>query len=340
MNNLYLPPFPALGASGPQVCEAVRFYMGIVDELPFEQVRILSEHMKGCPRCAAEFRVVQQTTRAVASMPSSMPSKRVDDAIMAFLNTQQLAKPASVQLHPEKQRAGRTPTPLARKRAPFYSRPAGALALVAVLALVLVLGGVFVRGLILPASSPQAFQLPNNLSWTGYVLHYTQNKDNTQGKSYQVEVYQDLGTNQMHIESTMQGKFDVVVVTDQQDMVGEDMMHHVVQKGNSVVNWTVDGSTFDLALLRQSLTTQHATYLGQSSFAGQQVYQIRVSNSQILLLNMQYFPVNVLDSAVGSSTGTPMYTTFELMHSAQVPDSMWDMQVPTGFHTGKLPTHS
>lgn len=337
MNNLDLPPFPPLGASGPLVCESVRFYLAIVDELPFEQVRILSEHVKGCRECAREFRFIQQTTRMVASLPESVPSARVDAAVLAAIRGRQKAPAASVELHPEKRELASPQKLPSRTRTPFYRRRVGALALAAVLLLALVLAGVFLRGLILPAANTQAFHLPTNLSWSGYVLHYTQTRKDAHGKAYQVEVYQDLGTNQMHIESTMQGKFDVVVVTDQQDMLGEDMMHHVAQKGNSVENWAVDGSLFDLSLLRQDLSAQHAVYLGQSTFQGQQVYQIRASSGQVLLLNMQYFPVNALQS---SSSSTPAYTSFTLMPTAQVADSMWDMHVPHGFHMGTLPAKS
>ena len=338
MNNLDLPPFPTLGASGPHVCEAVRFYLAIVDELPFEQVRILSEHVKGCRKCAAEFQLLQQTTRMLATLPESMPSARVDDAIMALLRQQQPAHFASVQLHPEKHISSKPQALPVRKRASSSRRRVGTLALVAALLLALALGGVFLRGLIWPASTTQAFALPSNLSWSGYVLHYTQTRNDAHGKAYQVEVYQDLGTNQMHIESMMQGKFDVVVVTDQQSMLGKDMMHHVAQEGNSVANWAVDGSAFDLAQLRQDLAAQHATYLGQGTFANEQVYQIRTSNNQVLLLNMQYLPVNVLSNS--SNVSLPMYATCVLMHTAQVSDSMWNMQVPANFHMGTLPAHS
>ena len=335
MNNLDLPPFPAPGVSGPQVCEAVRFYLAIVDELPFAQVRTLSEHVKGCEECAAEFRTLQQTTHMLASLPASTPSKRVDDAILALLRSQQRTNLSSVQSRPEGQISSQRQMPPARKPIPFSRRRVAALALVAALLLALV--GVFLRGSIWPAANTQAFNLPSNLSWNGYVLHYTQTRDNAQGKPYQVEVYQDLGTNQMHIESSMQGEFDVVVVTDQQTMVGEDMMHHVAQKGNSVANWAVDGSAFDLTRLRQDLNAQHATYLGQSTFANQPVYQVRTGNNQVLLLNMQYLPINVLPA---SSTSTPLYATCVLIHAAQISDTMWNMQVPSHFRMGQLPTHS
>jgi hypothetical protein len=338
MNNLDLPPFPTPGARGAQVCEAIRFYLAIVDELPFEQVRILSEHVKGCEECAAEFHLLQQTTRMLATLPESIPSTRVDNAIQAFLRSQQPMTRVSVQSHSEKQAIHQPRPAPARKHASSSRRRVGMLALAAAILLVLGLSGVFLRGVIWPASSTSAFLLPSNLSWNGYVLHYMQTKHDAQGKPYQIEVYQDLGTNQMHIESQMKGTFDVVVVTDQQNMLGKDMMHHVAQEGHEVANWAIDGSVFDLQQIRQDLADQRASYLGKSTFAQQDVYQIRASSGQILLLNMQYLPVNVLNTSASSSA--PLYVTCELMHTAQVSDSMWDMQVPSNFRMGTLPAKS
>ncbi len=339
MNNLDMPPFPTPGTSGPQICEAVRFYLALVDELPFEQVRILAEHVKGCEGCAAEFQRLQQTTRLLATLPASVPSARVDNAILAFLHGQPPVKLASVQLHPEKQIA-REPQTAHPKRRTSARRRVGTLALAAALLLLLTLVVVtFLPRLLWPSSgSMSAFELPSNLTWSGYVLHYTETKNNMQGKQYQIEVYQDLGTNQMHIESTMQGKFDIVVVTDQQNMLGEDMMHHIAQEGGGVANWTVDGSMFELEQLRHDLATHRALYFGQSTFMGQQVYQIRMDNGQILLLNMQYLPVNALVNSSQANSNTSLYTTCELVRTAQVSDSMWDMQVPSNFRMGQLPT--
>lgn len=337
MNNLDFPPFPVPGTSGPQVCEAVRFYLALIDDLPFEQVRILSEHVDGCPACAAEFQRLQKVTRMLAELPASVPSARVDDAILTFLREQQALKPgAGRQLAPEKQLVRKFQGPPARRRTSSTRRRTGILSLAAAAILLLALAVAFLPGLLAPRGGSTAFALPSDLTWQGYVLHYTQTKNDTRGHPYQVEVYQDLGTNQMHIESLMPGKFDVVVVTDQQDMLGKDMMHHVAQKGDAVASWAVDGSAFDLGQLRQALAAQHAVYLGQSTFNGQPVYQIRLSNNQILLLNMHYLPVNVLPG----SSGTALYHTCTLMPTAQVPDATWDMQVPANFRMGQLPAQA
>lgn len=338
MSSIDMPQFPPVGARGPQVCETVRFYLAIVDELPFEQVSILSEHVQGCRSCAAEFRVLQQTTRIIASLPESAPAAHVDRAIQAALQRRGETSRASVQLYAKNQSPAE---PLvrqvpARESASSLRRKVASLALAAAL-LLLVLAGTFLRGLIFPANSAQAFQLPNNLSWSGNVLHYTQTRTDSHGQSYQVEVYQDLGTNQMHIESSMQNQFDVIVVTDSQTMLGEDMMHHVAQIGGEAEAWSVDGSMFNLSRLRQDLTAHRTNYLGKESWRGQEVYLLQASNGRVLLLNMQYLPVNVLN---GPNANISPYTTFALISSTQVSDSMWNMQVPPDFHMGQLPTRS
>lgn len=325
-NGLDLPPFPTIHDRTPWNCEAVRFYLAIADELPLEQVRVLSEHAKLCPECAAEFRLLQRVNRMIASMPPSTPAARVDAAVLAILHNRQQATRTPIPLSSPRQRTSRRP-PLNRRM----------LAFAAAVLLALLGSGFFLHGLLFP-SNVQAFQLPASLSWSGYVLHYTQTRTTADGKPYQVEVYQDLGDNSMHIESTMNGVFDVVVVTDNQDMLGKDMMHHVAQEGNSVEGWAVDGSMFNLTQLRHDLATHQAVYLGTGTFQGLAVYRIRASDGQVLLLNMSYFPVNVLDNA--SNTGTSMYNTFTLMPEAQVSDSMWDMRVPKQFQMGQLPSPS
>ncbi|HEY1348099.1 MAG TPA: hypothetical protein VGF67_00565 [Ktedonobacteraceae bacterium] len=321
MSNLDLPSFPGIGEKGAQVCARVRFYLAIVDELSFEQVRILSEHLKGCAQCAAEFQILRQATRLVATLPQSTPSARVDAAVLAALQHRQTVAQATARAHaPGRLRSGRR-----------------AWALVAAL-LTVIATGLFMHGLL--AGSRAGLQLPANLSWHGYVLHYTQTMNNPGGQPYQIEVYQDLGTNNMHVESNLPGKFDVVVVTDRSTMLGKDMMHHIAQMGSRVEDWATDGSLFDLDQLRHDLATGSANYLGQGNFQGQPVYQIRLENGQILLLSMSYLPVNALRNFHGQGTGVPIYQTCQLLLFAQVSDSLWDMQVPSGFQMGQLPAHS
>src|SRR5215468_4267438 len=87
MNQDELPPFPSMGEKGPRVCTAIRLYLAIIDDLPPEQVHILSTHIQGCEGCATEFRTLQQTTRLVASLPKSAPSAHIDEAILAAMQS-------------------------------------------------------------------------------------------------------------------------------------------------------------------------------------------------------------------------------------------------------------
>src|SRR5579883_1305885 len=153
MNNLDLPPFPMMGEKGPQVCARVRFYLALVDELPFEQVRVLSEHIKGCAECASEFQLLRQATHLVATLPESSPSARVDAAILAELQSRQRTVRASIQLHPPK-KAQETPRLLATGKRAMRG---GAWALVAAL-LLIVVAGFLLRGLLFPSGQGEAFQ--------------------------------------------------------------------------------------------------------------------------------------------------------------------------------------
>src|SRR5882757_169612 len=103
MNDVEFLPFPTPGEKGPQVCEAVRVYLAIVDELPFGQVRILSEHVQDCWECAALFRQLQQVTRLVRTLPESTPSLRVDEAILAAIKARSEIPVSSIQFNPAAQ---------------------------------------------------------------------------------------------------------------------------------------------------------------------------------------------------------------------------------------------
>lgn len=340
MNDVDFPLFPAPGKKGPQVCEAVRVFLAVVDDLPFEQVRVLSEHVQECPDCAREFRQIQRATHLVRTLPESGPSARVDEAVLAAIKSRRETSRSSVELHPTTQNP-ETPRPRSvRKRARSSRLWSGGLAVAAALIL-LILGGAYLRGLIFSTSNTaQTLQLPGALSWNGYVLHYTQTLTDGQGSPYHVEVYQDLATNQMHIESTMQNQFDVVVVTDEGNMTGKDMMHHIAETGTGVEPWAVDGSMFNLSHLRQELDTHRMTYLGKETFKGQEVFLLHASEGEVLLLDQHYLPVNVLRGYQGPGTGTPIYSTFDLMKSTDVSSSMWDMEVPSDFQMGQLPSRS
>ena len=318
MKNTDLPPIPRAGESGPEVCATVRVYLAVLDDLSPQQVDLLFQHVSRCAACTREYHLISSATHLVAGLPASRPSPRVDAAIMAAI-----AKPA-----------GKRPAKLVRAIPP-RRRPAwliGQVAAVAVILLALLTTAHFIS---LAPGGPQAFQLPANLNWSGYVLYHSETRVDASGMQYQVVSYHDLGSDRMHVETVADGQLDVVVVGDQRAMLGEDMLHHVAQWGADV--WAVDDSPFDLAELRHELQTHTAVYLVKDTFKGQEVYRIRLQNGLVLLLDMDYWPVNVLQGATSSATGEPMYDSVKLLPDSQVSSSMWDMNIPTGFQMGTLP---
>ena len=319
-----VPPIPAKGDSGPQVCAVVELYLALLDDLSPEQLQAVFRHLDVCAHCTQEFQRLHRTTRLVASLPASEPSPQVDQAILAALaaHREEFVPP---QARP-------FPSPRRVKRQ-LRLRFLGQLAAAAVLVLAAIIG-IHLFSFSAPgAGSP--FALPANLSWSGSVVYHSETGLAADGTPYQIDTYHDLGTGRMHVETVMDGRLDVVAVGDEQAMLGKDMMHHVAQWG--ATSWSVDDSAFDLAQLRQALQTKSAVYLGTGRFQGQDVYRIRYHNGLMLLLDRQYKPVNLLRGVEGPGTGEPIYDVFKLMPVSQVPASMWDMRIPVGFHLGTLP---
>jgi len=319
-----MPPIPATGEAGPQVCAVVELYLALLDDLSPEQVQAVFRHLDACEQCTQELQRLRRTTRLVASLPASEPSPQVDQAILAAL-----AAPLEEQVPPQ---ARPFPSPRRGKRQARL-RFLGQLAAAAVLVLAAVTG-FHLFSLAFPgAGSP--FALPAHLSWSGYVVYHSRTGLTADGTAYQIATYHDLGTGRMHVETVMDDRLDVVAVGDEHVMLGKDMMHHVAQWGAAA--WSVDDSAFDLARLRQALQTGSAISLGTGRFQGQEVYRIRYHSGLVLLLDMQYKPVNLLRGVDGSGPGEPIYEVFKLMPVSQVPASMWDMHIPVGFHLGTLP---
>lgn len=318
MNSTDLPPIPRAGEYGPQVCNTVRLYLAVLNDLSPEQVNLLFIHVSNCPACAGEFQLLDSVTRLVSGLAATTPSRRVDAAIMALQSTRQkkqLRKPAH-QTSPH----GRV------------AWIAGQVAVAAVLLLALLTATHFIS---LAPSAPKAFALPANLSWSNYVLYHSETRVSANGMHYRIDSYHDLGSNNVHIEVIASSQLDVVVVGDEHAMLGKDMLHHVAQWGADA--WAVDDSLFDLTELRHELQTKSAVYLDKENFKGQEVYRIRCKDGLVMLLDMDYMPVNVLQGAAGSSTGEPMYDTLKMMPTSEMPSSMWDMSIPTGFQMGTLP---
>jgi len=320
MNNTDLPPVPRAGESGPQVCATIRLYLAILDDLSPEQVNQVFRHASICQACTAEYQLMNSTTHLVADLPTTTPSARVDAAIMAM--TAKTARNGA-----QSRKLVRPVRP--RRRLTWLI---GQLAVAAVLLIGLLTATHFIG---LAPGGSQTFQLRPDLSWSGYVLYHTQTMTGANGMIYQVNSYHDLGTDRMHVETMVDGQLDVIAVGDQHTMLGKDMIHHVAQWGADA--WAVDDSIFDLAQLRHDLQTKAAVYLNKDNFRGQEVYRIRYQGGLVLLLDMDYLPVNVLQGATGLGTGEPMYNTLELMPASQVAASMWDMSIPAGFQMGTLP---
>ena len=327
MNDTNLPPIPDPGATGPQVCETVRLYLAVINDLTPQQVALLSRHVDKCPDCAAEFRWLSRTTELVASgLAPSTPSPRVDRAIMAALSPQnggQAAKP--FRKITDRRKTSNRPAWLVRSLA------------TAAVIVVALLGAMLLNGVSPLATGPQKFSLPHNLSWSGYVLYYSKIETGSNGVAYHIYTYHNLGEGMVHVETMIDGSLDVVSMEDEKngETLSMDMIHHVAQWGAD--EWMVDDSVFDLAQLRHDLDTNSAIYLDKGTFKGQPVYAIRLKNGLVLLLDMHYRPVNVLQGMVGPGTGQPMYDSLKMIPSLQVPEDMWNMSVPPGFHMGKLP---
>ncbi len=335
-----LPPIPGAAERGLQVCAIIRLYLAVQNDLTPEQLQAVSEHIHACADCAEEQRLLNRSTQLVADfarLTESEPSARVNQAIMAAIAARSgTAAPEPIGAKALKRTpAERPPKAPIKIRKPRPRRPAWLVGQLVAAALILLalISSVIIFGV--ASHGPWAFQLPQNLSWNGYVLYHSQTEIGANGIRYRIDTYDDLGTGRMHVETTIANQLDVVVVGYDHEMLGKDMLHHVAQWGADA--WSVDDSMFNLAALRSDLQARRAVYLDKDTFRGQEVYRIRWKDGLVLLLNMQYQPVNVLQGALGPGTGGPMYDTLKLMPASQVSNTMWDMSIPPNFHIGILP---
>jgi hypothetical protein len=319
MNNTTMPPIPT---DGPQSCATVRLYLAVLSDLPAEQVRALFQHVDTCAGCAAELRLLTQATQLVTNLAELAPPPSVDRAVMAAIAARSRRCPPELG-HPA--RSHRTlPT---HRTLWLMGQVAAALMLLAFLSAHHFLSG--------PLTTSQTFVLPASLSWSGYVLYYSETKLGANGMRYRINCYHDLGTGRMHVETITGGGLDIVAVGNEQVLLGEDLVHHIAQWG--VNAWSVDDSLFNLAQLRSDLEAKRAVYLGTDHFDGQEVYRIGLRNGLVLLLDRHYLPVNVLRNAHGPGTGEPIYETLTFLPASQVPSTLWDTNVPPGFQMGRLP---
>lgn len=328
MNEISLPPLSHPEVISREVCYIVRLYLAVWSDLDDEQRELVMRHLRLCAACMGEHYLYENVSHAMTSLPASAPSARVDQAVLAAIATH--SRNNSKQMDSLMQPL--QPPPLPRTLRPRSSSRQGLLrigGLIAAALIVCVLFAAlyFTRG----SNSPQrAFLLPASLSWTGYVLYEVQSGVDKQGQKYSVTTYYDMSDKHMNVETVIDNSLDVVMVSDAHAALGLDMMHHVAQWNAS--NWAVDESMFDLSELKRELQSDHSAYMGTMMFDGQKVYRVHCTNNLIMLLNKNYLPVNVLNN-----NNTPIYQTFKLLTPKQVPDSMWNMNVPSGFQMGTLP---
>ena len=325
MDNTNLPPLSAANASDPEACAIMRLYLAVIDDLKEEQLVLLQTHIATCAACEEEFRILERATWLVGSAVATAPSPRVDAAIRALIEGRE-----------QRQRPASDPVFIRRRPAPRRRLVslAGTLVTAAVVVLAL-FASLHFSSIFDNPGKQTAFTLPANLTWNRYVLYHSENRIAPDGQLYEVDSYDDLGTGDMRVETKMDTQLDVIAVGNNQETMGMDTIHHVAQMGAD--NWMVDDSVFDLSQLRQDIQTKDAVYLGTDTFRGQKVYRIRCRDGLVMLLDMQYRPVNVLRGAVGPGTGEPIYTSLQLLSPTQVSTSMWDMSVPPGYHMGTLP---
>jgi hypothetical protein len=345
MNSTNLPPLPTPEQRGSDVCARMALYIAVWQDLAPAQKAQAAKHIQSCETCTHEYQLATGATKLIArlSQESTVPSARVDQAVM-----QAIAARRETSKAPVKMRA-RT-----RKQPAFSggSSRMAAWAAVAAAVVVVIVGTMnFIPMLhhsgtantnshapIAQHQQQQAFALPTNLSWNSGVIYQVQAWTAKNGEQYQTKTYYDPSAHMVNAETTSSDGMDVVVVEDQQanQALGMDMTRHVAQW--NAQSWATDESMFNLKQVRSDLQSGKAVYLGKGTFQGQPVYEIRCPNNQILLLNMNYMPVNVLQASANATKGQPVYNTVEWLQSSQVPDSMWDMNVPQNFKMGSLPS--
>jgi hypothetical protein len=319
-----LPPLPPEGS--PDFCEVVSVYIAVWNDLPPIQARRVMAHVQSCPVCMREYQQMKLASNLVSSMAQSRPSTQVDQAVMNAIHAQRIPGRKVVPINKHVTTASLSRRPDFRQRRVASRAIVIAVAAVAVIALALTA--------LIPSMMPhqqEAFALPKSLPWSQDVVFYTQMETNAQGQQYQVKTYHDMTDDMTNSETTMSNNVDVVVVQDTQHSLALDMMHHVAQW--NAHSWQSDASVFEnLSHLQTDLASGKAIYIGKGTFNNQPVYRIHWGNS-ILLLGMDYMPVNVLDS----TSQQPLYQNVQWLDAKQVPDSTWDMSVPPGFHLGQLP---
>ena len=83
MNDESLPPLPSRDDLSPDACAVIQLYMAVLNDLTPDQVAVISDHAARCEHCAQVYQEFRYTTSLVSSLPITVPSSRVDNAVMA-----------------------------------------------------------------------------------------------------------------------------------------------------------------------------------------------------------------------------------------------------------------
>lgn len=315
-----LPALPPIGAVGPDVCATIRLYLAVWQDLPPMQQRIVQQHVNSCVLCMNEQKVYLRSAQLIQSLPASAPSVQVDRAVLA----------AIVARNNSHRSIGTLASPPFKSAARKRSRSLWVVGSLAAAAIILIGCAFMYTSFIAPPA--QAFNLPAGLTWNNYVLFHKQINTNAQGEQVEVMSYHNMSSDDVNVETVVQNKMDVIVVSDGKQTLGLDMMNHVAQW--DVKNPSMDNTYFDLDTLRQDLKTGSAVYQGTTTFQGQTVFSIRYSDGHVLLLNKSYMPVNILQP--GATSSAAVYSTVQWLQPTKVADSMWSMNVPAGFSMGHV----
>src|SRR5260370_25338527 len=215
MNNTDMPP---IRTDGPQACATVQLYLAVLNDLPAEQVQGVLQHVDMCAGCAAELRLLTQATQLVTNLAELAPLSSVDRVVIAAIAARSRGCP------PELVHSTRSHRTLPTHRTLWLmGQVAAALMLIAFLR-----ANHFLSG---PLTTSQTFVLPASLSWSGYVLYYSETKLGANGMRYRINCYHDLGTGRMHVETITGGGLDIVAVGNEEVRPCDDLRPHLSRWG-------------------------------------------------------------------------------------------------------------
>src|SRR5260370_41116159 len=82
MMDADLPPLIG-SVCGPSACATVRLYLAVLDDVPPEQAQLVFAHVKSCPECRADLRMLHWVALLATGCAEFAPPPRVDQVVMA-----------------------------------------------------------------------------------------------------------------------------------------------------------------------------------------------------------------------------------------------------------------